>query len=739
MAEQIIKLEDKEAKEWLNYNNLSYTIWDKKYRNNNESFTQWLYRVSNGYKPIMSLIKEKKFIFGGRILASRGITDRKVTYSNCYVITPPEDNLESIFQCASKLARTYSYGGGCGINISNLAPKGSKVHNAAKYTSGATSFMDFYSYITGLIGQEGRRGALMISMDCKHPDLEDFINLKNDPNICTKANISVMITDDFMQAVIEDRDWEMCYYRPESKETIVKRKSAKELFKLLALRNWEMAEPGILYWDHIQNYNLLDNTDFKYAGVNPCAEEPLPAGGSCLLGSINLSEFVDNPFTEQASINSMALSYAVSEAIIALNQVLNEGSELHPLQEQRDSVKHLRQIGLGTMGLADMFIKLGITYGSPESIKVIAFLYKLIAEQSIIQSLKLAKSCGCYPACEKEKLVESKFIKNLNLPESVIEDIKKFGLYNSQLLTCAPTGSIGTMLEVSTGVEPIFAMKYTRKTQSLEGKDTFFDVYTRIAADYLLDHTELAPYFVESKDINPLDRIKVQAELQKYIDASISSTINLPKEATVDDVYNIYLEAWKHKLKGVTIYRQGCNREGILVTEKPQEIHTTGAPKRPKVLDADCYNIKVKGEQFIVIVGLFNGKPYEIFAVRPTNPMKFPDHKGTITKLGKMHYKFKSKEFMLDNIQNLSESSEEKAATLYSSMLLRHGVDIKYIIKTAKKLNTNISSFSSAMCRILSKYIVKEVTGDKCPNCGGNIINEGGCKHCDSCEYSKCD
>ena len=388
----------------------------------------------------------------------------------------------------------------------------------------------------------------MISMDCKHPDLEDFINLKTDPNICTKANISVMITDDFMKAVVEDKEWEMCYYRPESKETIVKKKSAKELFKLLALRNWEMAEPGILYWDTIQNYNLLDNTGFKYAGVNPCAEEPLPAGGSCLLGSINLSEFVDNPFTEQAQININNLKFAVSEAVVALNQVLQEGSNLHPLQEQRDSVYHLRQIGLGTMGLADMFIKLGITYGSPESIEIISYVYKIIAEHSIIQSLKLAKSFGCYPACEKEKLVESNFIKNLNLPETVLEDIKKFGLYNSQLLTCAPTGSIGTMLEVSTGVEPIFAMKYTRKTQSLEGKDTFFDVYTKIAAEYLLDHNELAPYFVESKDINPLDRIKVQAELQKYIDASISSTINLPKEATVDDVYNIYLEAWKHKL-----------------------------------------------------------------------------------------------------------------------------------------------------------------------------------------------
>jgi ribonucleoside-diphosphate reductase alpha chain len=297
------------------------------------------------------------------------------------------------------------------------------------------------------------------------------------------------------------------------------------------------------------------------------------------------------------------------------------------------------------------------------------------------------------------------------------------------------------MLQISTGVEPIFAMSYTRKTQSLEGKDTYFEVYTQIAADYLSQYEtdKLPEYFVESKDIKPIDRIKVQSVLQKYTDASISSTINLPKEATIEDVYNIYIEAWKNNLKGVTVYRQGCLREGVLTVEKPKEIPQTGAPKRPKILEADCYNIKSKGEQFIVLVGLFNGKPYEVFAVRPLNNISFDTHKGVITKEGKMHYSFKSDVFKLDNIQNLMESSEEKAATLYSSMLLRHGVDIKYIIKTAKKLNTNISSFSSAMCRILSKYIPSEMTGEKCPNCGGNIINEGGCKHCDSCEYSKCD
>ncbi len=261
---------DEQAKEWLNGNELSYIIWDKKYRHNQETFEEWLHRISNGYEPIIRLIREKKFLFGGRILASRGVTDRKVTYSNCYVITPPEDNLESIFECAKKLARTYSYGGGCGMDVSRLAPKGATIHNAANTTSGAVSFMDFFSYVTGLIGQAGRRGALMLSIDCHHPDLIDFINLKSDPNLCTKANISVMVTDDFMKAVIDNEMWDMTYYRPESNETITKSMMARDIFRLLAKRNWESAEPGILYWDTINNYNLIHNTGFRYAGVNPC-------------------------------------------------------------------------------------------------------------------------------------------------------------------------------------------------------------------------------------------------------------------------------------------------------------------------------------------------------------------------------------------------------------------------------------------------------------------------------------
>lgn len=729
-------------KEWLSENQLSLDIWHKKYQVNGETFEEWLDRVSGGNKDVRELIKDKKFIFGGRILASRGVTGRRVTYSNCYVITPPEDNIESIFNTAAKLARTYSYGGGCGIDISNLRPKGAIVHNAAKSTSGAVSFMDLYSQVTGLIGQAGRRGALMISISCKHPDIEEFINLKTKQGVCEKANISIRVSDDFMEAAIHDEDW-ITEFTSEETGTITKTFKARDLLKLLAKRNWEWAEPGMLYWDRITGYNMLNNDErFSYAGVNPCAEEPLPAGGSCLLGSINLSEFVLNPFTNEATIDYSSLVDAVKKAVRALNDVLDEGAALHPLEEQRNSVRNWRQIGLGTMGLADMLIKLGLTYGSVSALGMTQEVYKTIAQAAVGESLSLAIDKGMYPECNPKLLAESSFINSIGLPQSVIEDISKYGLHNSQLLTCAPTGSIATMLQVSTGVEPNFALHYTRRTQSLNGEDTYYEVDAKIVEDFFATPSKglatLPSYFVESKDIAPIDRIKMQGVLQKYTDASISSTINLPKEATVDDVYNIYIEGWKNGLKGVTVYRSGCYREGILTTEKPIDIPNTLAPKRPKDLECDCYTVKSQGENFVVCVGLLDNQPYEVFVFRLTNWLKLPQHKGTITKVEKGKYSLNSDFLHIDNLLDTDINVEEKAATLYSSMLLRHGISIKYIIKTAKKVNQNITSFSSAMCRVLSKYLPVEVEG-KCPECGSDLVHEGGCTHCSQCSYSKCE
>lgn len=353
------------VQEWLNNNELSITIWEKKYQNNNETFDEWLERVSNGYKPIKELIYNKKFLFGGRILANRGVRNKKTSLSNCYVISPPDDTIESIFDCAKKLARTYSYGGGCGIDLSLLRPNGSTVHNASKTSSGPVSFMDMFSQITQTISQNGRRGALMISMDVNHPDIEEFIDCKTDLNRVNYANISVRISDEFMSAVERGAEkyvlsWPCNQYQTDINTTDWKENELHEvdgvyykvinpvrLFRKLAENNWNYAEPGILYWNRISNYNLLNTTTaFEYAGVNPCAEEPLPAGGSCLLGSLNLSEFVINPFTNKAYFDFDGLQEATFIAVTALNQVLIEGLTLHPLEEQQNSVRDWRQIGL---------------------------------------------------------------------------------------------------------------------------------------------------------------------------------------------------------------------------------------------------------------------------------------------------------------------------------------------------------------------------------------------------------
>ena len=266
-------MRDEKAWKWLNESELGYDIWEKKYRYNNESFDGWLDRVSGGNEDYKRLIIDKLFLPAGRILSNKGLHNYglKATYSNCYVQDPPSDSIESIFDCAKEIARTFSYGGGVGIDISKLAPRGAKVNNTAKETSGAVSFMDLYSMVTGLIGQNGRRGALMISLDCHHPDLEEFIDVKTDLNKVTKANISVRITDDFMNAVINDEDFELSFVREESKEEIKKTVKAKEIFLKLCENNWNYAEPGIIYWDNVRNWNILSNNDeFEYAGVNPC-------------------------------------------------------------------------------------------------------------------------------------------------------------------------------------------------------------------------------------------------------------------------------------------------------------------------------------------------------------------------------------------------------------------------------------------------------------------------------------
>ncbi|HIV40097.1 MAG TPA: adenosylcobalamin-dependent ribonucleoside-diphosphate reductase [Candidatus Blautia stercorigallinarum] len=566
-------------KEWLGEENqLGMDIWTRKYQNQGESFEEWLTRVTGGNEEMAGYIREKKFLYGGRILSNRGLykEGRKVTYSNCYVISPPEDNIESIFDCAKKLARTYSYGGGCGIDISGLAPKGARINNAAKETTGSVSFMELYSLVTGLIGQNGRRGALMISLDCSHPDVPDFIELKTDLEKVTKANISLRIHKDFMEAVKNDQEYMLHYTRETTGEVIEKKVKARELFRKITDTNWDYAEPGALFWDRITGWSLLSNTDtFTYAGVNPCAEEPLPAGGSCLLGSINLSAFVRDPFSEHSYFDFDGLKACVKAAVKALNEVLDEGLPLHPLEEQRESVRQWRQIGLGIMGLADALIKLGLTYGEEEAVAMCHRIGFAMADTAIAASALLAKEEGAYPMCNIRQVMETPYFQ-VNTTKKTRELVKKYGLRNSQLLTIAPTGTLSTMLGISGGIEPIYANYYMRKTESLHGTDVYYKVYTKIVENYMKQHNieedkDLPEYFVTAMTLDYRQRINMQAAWQEHIDASISSTVNVPNSFTKEETENLYLYAYEKGLKGITIFRDGCRRVGILNTQMKEE------------------------------------------------------------------------------------------------------------------------------------------------------------------------
>ena len=732
------------VQDWLGADNqLGIDIWERKYRRNDETFDQWLDRVSGNDSRVRELNVKKKFIPGGRILSNRGITDSRITYSNCYVIAPPEDSIEAIYESRMKLARTYSYGGGCGIDISKLAPAGAKVHNQAERTTGAVSFMQGYSQTTEEIGQNGRRGALMISLDCHHPDLPEFIDIKTKENSVTKANISVRVTDDFMKAVENNADWTMTFTRPETGETIERTIPAKQLFNRLCENNWNWAEPGMLFWDNITKYNLLsENSEFEYAGVNPCAEEPLPAGGSCLLGSINLAEFVQN-----GEFMFDDFYHTINIAVRALNDILDEGLPLHPLQEQRDSVGDWRQIGLGVMGVADMLVKLHLRYDSEEAIAFCRDISCALANVAMHSSARLAKEHGKpYPKYQKNTLL-TPFVKQ-NADSITYDFIRKYGLYNSQLLTVAPTGTLSTMLGISGGIEPIFAKSYKRKTESLHGESRYYDVLTPIYAKYAQENNltvndRFPDWFVDSSEISPVQRVKMQAAWQKGIDASISSTVNLPNSATVDDISTIYMEAWKNGLKGITIYRSGCMREGVLVTETPTE--KSSELKRGAIVPCKDNLIGLKrklttGCGSLHVLGYFDPDTKELQEVY-FNKGSTGGCANFMTGLSRMVSLLCRAGVSIFDIKDQLDST---------------GVCPSYATRRAVKHDTSdgsccpmaIGNALVDMWKELNEAFptqidvqskLKEIENvSVCPECGAEVQHEGGCVQCKSCGWSRC-
>ena len=761
--------------QWLGKDNqLGMDIWKKKYQQNNETFDEWLDRVSGGNKEVKELIKEKKFLFGGRILSNRGMCkhDRKLTYSNCYVIQPPEDNIESIFECASKLARTFSYGGGCGIDISKLSPRGARINNSAKETTGAVSFMELYNLVTGLIGQNGRRGALMLSLACDHPDLEEFISIKNDLEKITKANISIRMSDDFMEAVKHKENFCLQYRRNETGEYIVKEVYAPDIYRKICENNWNYGEPGMLFWDTITGSNLLSEDDrFEFAGVNPCAEEPLPAGGSCLLGSINLAAFVDD-----GNFDIIGFKDAVRIGVIALNEVLDEGLMLHPLEEQQNSVRDWRQIGLGVFGLADMLIKMGLKYGSVDAVDCCDWIASEMIEEAIIASSELASEKGSYPMFDFDKVSHSDFFKYNTEPTTFFK-VNTHGLRNSQLLTIAPTGSLSTMLGVSGGIEPIYDTHYIRKTESLHGHEEFYTVYTPIVKEYMDEHglkdiSELPDFFVTAKQLDPMNRVDMQAAWQHHIDASISSTVNLPESATVEDVMQLYMYAWERNLKGLTVFRENCARLAILSSpaekkEEPEiEIHEEDIIATPQVhqldylepltreelgnrLSGSTYVKEVAcGHLYITINRDENDNLVEVFI----DPGKSGGCVANAECLGRYASACMRAGMTIDSIVDVTKGVKCSACSQAKGSKVKHIDGLSCGDVVAKTIQEEYERYNKQPKKTVSKN-AKDITWHKfgedfasykpeenaCPECGVKMAAEGGCVVCKNCGYSKCD
>ena len=785
---------------------------------------------------IKSLFKNFEYIVPqGSVMGGVG-TGAPVSYSNCFVIQSPEDSIESIMNTARDMAQIYKRRGGVGLDISNLRPNGSSVNNAAKTSTGAVSFMSLFSHITEVVGQEGRRGALMLSMDINHPDSPDFATIKRDLSKVTGANISLKLNNAFIEAVKNDTDYLLRWpvdkvfdqeypttfeynkltlvKHADGTSTYVKRVKAKELWDTIVESNWLSAEPGIFNWDHLINYDPTGvYPQLKPISTNPCGELGLGAGDSCRLLATNLYSLVNHPFKEESFIDDdfayqifyqaqVLADVLVSLEIEAIDRILyklnedwleqyysnidvkdflnKQSDEFKLWWQTRDIAVKGRRTGTGITAYGDMMAALNLPYGSKEMTEKV-FSIKLKAE--LDASIDMAILKGAFPFYNKNLEFNNfqetdtdptegrndwyQFILK-EYPEQASRMIN-FGRRNSGISTVAPTGSVSILTQTTSGIEPLFKPFYTRRKKCNPGEiadyvdqngvgfreftvlhPKFIDWYLTKNPENTKEHLETlnqkdlqvlfesSPWYGStSEDIDIDTRIQTQALIQKYITSSISSTVNVPAETTKETMSKGYLDAFDLKCKGLTYYREG-SRSGILVSDTPKDkvFKSHDAPKRPKELEANLHITVSKGNTYAVVIGLFENKPYEVFVFN-TLGEKLKECSGKIVKIKQGHYRFIGDKVTIDNLNESGNSELEKASALYTSMLLRHGADIHYVIKTAKKINDGITSFVSAMCRILSKYDTK-IEESICPECGGKLVHEAGCATCKDCGYSRC-
>lgn len=739
------------VKDWLGENNqLAQDIWQRKYRHNNENFEEWLDRVSAGDNELRKLIIEKKFLMGGRTLANRGLNNTGSLF-NCYSRGYIEDDYYDIMDAAKDIGITFKAQGGQGISLTKLRPKGTPI-KTEYYSDGIVPFMKIFNEVTAGTSQGGaRKGALMLSIDARHKEAETFIKIKSKEGEIEKANLSLELDDEFMRAVEKYYDTGEVVVLHEKRNysghEIEYDVTPIEIFKMLVDNCYDWADPACLFTNKFRNYNLMQfDEDYEIETCNPCGEQPLPKHGACCLSSLNLSEFIVNPYTPQAHLNTADLLSAIDVGIRTLDKLIDENYNRHPLQQQRDMSYNYRNIGLGIFGYATALMKLGFRYGSPEAIEFTDDVFSLIFRRAVLASNELAKEFGPYPKY-KEEIFDSDIIKFHFSPDEITK-LKEYGLRNCSLVSIAPTGSLATLLGESGGCEPEFALKYTRRTVGMtDGEDTYYDVYCKAAREYMeINNTkELPDYFVGSADISWQSRVLTQAVMQKHVDTAISSTVNMPNSATKDDIAHMYLLAWSSGCKGITMFRDGCKRLGILTTENKKEEEISHKElKRGEIMK--CADDLIGKKRKIIngcgsthVLGFFEpvyGDLVEVFFTKGS----LGGCSNYMVGLSRMVSLACRAGVSINDIQDQLNST---------------GACPSYAIRTATKHDTSKGACCPMAIGNALMDMWKEVQeelgyleepkkkksqkfGERCPECGAVLEHSGGCDICKECGYSHC-
>ena len=747
---------------------ISQQIWDMKYRLKDQNGAFLEHTVEDTWRRIaVALSKAEanpkkwesifydsltdfKFLPAGRIIAGSG-TARNVTLFNCFVMGVIPDSMSGIFDMLKEAALTMQQGGGIGYDFSTIRPKGSIVKGIAADASGPVSFMDVWDSMCRTIMSAGsRRGAMMATMRCDHPDIEEFIAAKSDSKKLRMFNLSVLVSDAFMEALKNGEDWRLTF-----NDKIYKVIKAADLWDKIMRATYNYAEPGVIFIDRINEANNLRYCE-TITATNPCGEQPLPPYGACLLGSINLARLVEYPFGENAHLDVSQLENLVATAVRMMDNVI-EVSQF-PLEVQKLEALNKRRIGLGVTGLADALLMVGLRYGSDEAVEKTEEWMKLIARASYKASINLAKEKGAFSLFDPEKLIASGNMKQMD--DDIKQAVRKFGIRNALLTSIAPTGTISLYAgNVSSGIEPVFAYSYTRKVLQNDGshiEEEVVDYAVQMWRDKFGD-AQLPDYFVSAQNLTPSDHVKMQAAAQKWVDSSISKTINCPEDISFDDFKEVYMQAYDTGCKGCTTYRPNEVTGSVLSVaseEKPKSekeidgevIYMSEPLERPNTLDGNTYKLRWPDSEHAIYVTINDiivndqRRPFEVF-INSKNMEHFAWTVGLTRMISAVFRRGGDVSFVVDELKAVFDPRGgawvngkyiPSILAAIGGVLEEHMVKIGFIINSDEMLSHQKDDLSKV-------EKLKRLKQKSCTSCGQfDLQMIEGCMTCRSCGYSKC-